>query len=530
MPSEMAVEYVELLRQTRIAYRQNDLQRAFKLAAESTARFPAAKQAWQMRAQIANALGNCEDAIKSIDLALQIEPDDASSLAFRASCLLKIGNSPMALSSATKALEQGLKETDVLTSIGNVFSSLQHHEKALECFEKAVSIDPSDGICLYNLAAVLRFVGELERSEQYFDKAIEAYPEAYEGFYVRSSLRKQTPKNNHINELKRYLDKDWNDWRAEVHICYALGKEYEDLEKWDKSFHFFKRGANLKRKHTKYDANVDVNKMSSIMNSFDEAALSIDHTSCDSEAPIFVLGLPRAGSTLVDRILNAHSQVQSAGEWGAFGQELVRLAELNTNSKKLAFENILAQSLLIDYRTLGENYIKSVLSSSGIRSRFIDKLPFNFLYIGLIHLSLPNSKIIHIHRNPMDACFSIYKAVFKSAYPFSSNLDDLGRYYVSYRKLMNHWNELLPNRILNVSYEDLVSNTSETTREILRYCELGWEDDCLRFYETKEAVSTASAAQVRQPIYSSAVDNWKNYKQYLTELQRFLTDEGLLSS
>ncbi|MDP9198107.1 MAG: sulfotransferase, partial [Pseudomonadota bacterium] len=232
-------------------------------------------------------------------------------------------------------------------------------------------------------------------------------------------------------------------------------------------------------------------------------------------------------TTLVERILGSHSAVFSAGELNQFSLELIPLVRSTLRTKRASRLEFVAASATVDFRALGEAYIAATRSLRDSRTRFIDKLPFNFLYAGLIHLALPNAKIINLQRHPMDTCYAVYKQLFRDAYPFSYDLDDLGAYYVAYDRLMRHWNAVMPGVIHTIRYEMLVADLEGEAHRLLAYCGLPWEVGCLRFHESAAASTTASALQVRQPIYTSSVGRWRHYERQLEPLRQRLDAAGI---
>ena len=235
--------------------------------------------------------------------------------------------------------------------------------------------------------------------------------------------------------------------------------------------------------------------------------------------------MPRTGTTLVERIPGAHTQVYAAGELMNFSAEMTRqvLSAVQTRSSR---DELIELSSKLSFSELGNAYIDSTKPDTEAADHFADKLPFNYLYLGLIHLALPKAKIVHVERDPMDNCYAIYKTLFDAAYPFSYDLDKLGRYYLAYRQLMDHWSEVLPNRFYNLQYEKLLETPEQQTKALLAYCNLPWEDACLSFHQNPQTSKTASASQIREPIYGSSVGNWRNYQQQLEPLHSLFAQAG----
>ncbi len=242
---------------------------------------------------------------------------------------------------------------------------------------------------------------------------------------------------------------------------------------------------------------------------------------CPSREPIFVVGLPRSGTTLVERILSAHSQVQSAGELQNFGVALKRAAA--TPSNRVLDPQTIEQGTHCDFAAVGQRYVDSTRPLTGSTPHFVDKLPLNFFYIGFIHFALPNAKIVCLRRQPLDSCLSMYRQLFAvtfSYYNFTYDLADIGRYYSLFDRLLAHWRRVLPGKMLEVSYESLVAEQEPTTRALLEFCGLPWEARCLDFHSNVAPIATASSVQVRAPLYGTAVGRWRRYAAELEPLSR----------
>ena len=250
-------------------------------------------------------------------------------------------------------------------------------------------------------------------------------------------------------------------------------------------------------------------------------------SSAPGPGPIFILGLPRSGSTLVERILGRHSKVQAAGELQAMALAIVEAVRQRTGAAQMSRRGLIEQSSQLDFGALGRDYLSRARAAGALGECFTDKMPLNFLYCGLIRRALPQARIVHVRRHPMAACYAIYKTLFEDAYPFSYDLSELGRYYLAYRRLMQHWTAAMPGRIHELHYESMIADQLGETRRLLDFCGLDWEDACARFHENPDPSTTASAAQVRRPIYDSSVEQWRHYGDQLSELHRLLAEGGI---
>jgi tetratricopeptide (TPR) repeat protein len=504
-----------------------NLREAISACRELNARFPEYFDGWRIAGEIHIRLKKYEPLLVSTERALALMPGDISVSLQRLDGLLALEREQEARELLRTLADTATGSADMHDRIGRLMASLEMHEESLAQYVKALSYEPENASLYYNVATAQRFLGNIEAAERSVDKLLKINEFDFEAQAMRSSLRKQTAASNHIDELQRVLASPRLAEEGKVHIRYALAKEYDDIDQPQRSFDFLKSGADERRAGMNYEVHIDLDIMSEIRNTFD-ADFFRDHVGgYDSAEPIFIVGLPRTGTTLVERILGSHSAVHAAGELDNFGREMMRQLTERVKVKGLSQLQAIEQSAQLDFSRLGVDYINSTRPLTGHTDRFIDKLPFNYLYTGLIHLSLPNARIINVRRHPMAACYAIYKQLFRDAYPFSYDLKDLGRYYVAYNALMAHWHEVMPGVIHTIAYEDVVSNLEGEARELLNYCGLGWEAECLRFHENRQASTTASASQVRQPVYQSSVERWRTYRHELEPLEQILTDAGI---
>jgi hypothetical protein len=375
-------------------------------------------------------------------------------------------------------------------------------------------------------ATVRRFLGDLAGAEDDYDRVLARDPRDYEAYQNRADLRRQTPERNHIAALEAVLAPGIGDWRGEVQVRHALAKEYEDLGRYPESFAELARGAHLRRRHLQDGVSIDVATVDWIIAAFPSAPTP-PIRGCDSDAPIFIVGLPRSGTTLVERILGSHSDIYSAGELTFLARAIVDAVRSHAGPQAIPREQLVARSRDIDFAALGRDYLERTRPATLQKPRFTDKMLLNYLYFGLIRRVLPNARIVHLTRHAMAACYAIYKTLFKDGYPFSYDLDELARYYVSYRKLMAHWQATMPGVIHEVRYEQLVAEQLVESRRLLAYGGLEWQDACAAFHRNPSATTTQSAAQVRRPMYSSSIAQWRHYERALGGLRARLLELGI---
>ena len=476
--------------------------------------------------QKALASKRADEALELVDQALKSESRNPHLLILRGQCLLAQGRLPEAREAAAAAQQNALPDAALLSAIGRVFNFAKDHARALIAYDGAVALAPDNAQILYNRAAVRRYVGEFAEAEADYDRVIALNPTDYEAYLNRSDLRTQSADKNHVAELEALLARGAASSQGEVFLRYALAKEYEDLPHYSRSIAHLKRGAQIRRQHLRYDVAVDVATVEWIIDAFAHPQPKAPRDE-SSDAPIFIVGLPRSGSTLIDRILGSHSQVFSAGELPSFALNLVDAVRRQSGRANLSRKELVARSAELDFAALGRDYVK--LASAGVPAglRFTDKMPLNYLYLGLIGRALPNAKIVHASRAPMAAGYSMYKMLFQDGYPFSYDLAELGKYYVAYRRLMDHWRKVLPGAIYDLAHEDLVADQLGETRKLLEFCGLEWQDGCAQFHLNAAAATSASASQVRQPIYSTSVSQWRHYASHLTELSDILQTAGI---
>ena len=470
-------------------------------------------------------------AVQAIDDVLKSAPMHPAFLMHRAQCLLALGLRADAFAAVEAALRQAPKDAALWDAAGTLYSLANDQNHALAAYDQAAAFAPGSAQVLYNRASVRRFLGDFAGAEDDYDRVIALKPTDYEAYKNRSDLRVQSAARNHLGELERLVSGGIADWRGDVQIRYALAKEFEDLGEYAKSFDQLTRAARRQREHLKYDLATDLATVQWIIDAFPSAqvpapASAPPRSTCE-DAPIFVLGLPRSGTTLVERILSSHSKVFSAGELDCFALAIVDAVRRKTGRVQLTRQELIAHSASLDPTALGIDYLRRAASASMGSGRFIDKMPLNYLYIGLIRRALPNAKIVHLTRHPMAACYAMYKTLFKDGYPFSYDLQEIARFYTAYRQLMAHWQETLPGAIYHASYENLVTDQMGETRKLLEFCGLDWEDACGAFHENPAASTTASAAQVRRPIYESSLSQWRHYEAQLAGLRSQLETAGV---
>jgi tetratricopeptide (TPR) repeat protein len=444
---------------------------------------------------------------------------------FLASVLLKLGRLEDAEQVVAHAEALATGVADAYDGLAYVSMALDRHERANALYRRAAQIAPREPRFWYNLACSERSLGRLAEAEAACDRGISLDATQYATYLLRSELRVQEAQANHIEELEARLARPDVDYRARVFLGYALAKELDDVGRLDEAFRWFAAAASARRARLAYDVATDERKLSRIAEVYSRDSrrwswpvANSARAAADSGRYIFIVGLPRSGTTLVERILTGLSEVRSNGETNNFSRALLDAAR--------GEGDVFQRAAAADPDAVAAGYAR--LARPGVHAdRIIDKLPVNSLYLGAIHHALPHAKILLVKRSPLDSCFAMYRTLFAAGYPFSYELEELGRYYAAYELLMNHWRSCLGERLHEIVYEDLVREPQRVGRSIAQYCELTWSDAAIDIRKNKSASLTASAAQVRRPIYGSSSGRWRKYSGHLEPLIATLRVHGV---
>ncbi|MEX0643843.1 MAG: sulfotransferase, partial [Parvularculaceae bacterium] len=484
------------------------------ISGELLAAAPSDAAAHALACEIAIAAEEPRQALEHISRAVELEPEQPGYLLTKARVELMNRRGLAAQASAAAAAALAPKNPAYLFGAARIFIECDNPRGASPLLLKARGLGASDPPLLYELARSQFYLGEIGAGEATVTEFLKRAPAHGDALLLRSRMRKQTPARNHIEALRALAGQSLP-WKEAVRVQYALAKEYEDLGLDAEAFAAVKAGAALQRRRVGYDHEAELQNIDNLIATFTPEAFASIRDGFQSDAPIFILGLPRTGTTLVERIISGHEDVKSAGETIDFMAAMSSIIDRYIAERESENLNTLSAALCVDYRAMGERYVENVHGMIGESRRFIDKAPFNFLYCGLIGKALPNARIIHLVRHPADTCFAIFKTLFNQAYLFSYNLEELADYYIAYRRLMDHWRALMPQQILDVSYEKLVSDPEAESKRIMDFCGLDWSPDLIRIEERRAASSTASAAQIREPIYTSSIDAWRRHEAEL---------------
>ena len=502
------------------AYKSGDLLKAETICKELLGKNPKIAFLYNLIGLIMSAKNQIESAIEYYKKGLEIDPNYAMiynnlGLIYFNKKNDKYINEAEECYLKSISINKNLPEP--YTNLGSLYRSINKFDEAIASYKKALKINPKFLYAHHNIANIYIALGKFDSAQKHLNNVIDINSKFHLAHRTLSRLIKYKKNDKHLNDLEKiYKDIDDNDVDAKINIAFALGKANEDINDFGKSFEFYKT-ANLNfRKKINFSIKSEIKRFNDIKELFNDKLLKkYPNTGCKNSSPIFIVGMPRSGTTLVEQILSSHDDVYGGDEVD-FIPQIVR-KKFGQKDMRLYFNGILDFDEN-EFKILGEEYVSKIKKISNKTKMFTDKLPKNFESIGLIKLMLPNAKIIHCKRNSMDNCFSIFKNHFPgSKIDFAYDLNEICEYYNIYSELMNYWNNLVPGFIYNIKYENLILNTKTEIEKLLEKCNLPWSDNCLNFDQNKRPINTASDVQARKKIYSSSINVWKKYDPYLKE-------------
>jgi Tfp pilus assembly protein PilF len=475
---------------------------------------------------IASEQGAYTKAIDIFERAIRRDSANPRLLAHYAKALSFLSRHEAALSAAGQAAAVGAPDPMTLDTIGVVFSRAGRHEEALVYFDLATQGAPDVASFQFNRAASLQFSGRFADAETAYKRALALDPAMHRALSALPHLRRQSREHNVIKALEQAFADAGDDATKRLHLGHALAKTYEDLGAFERSLDWLaaaKAGVQSR-------ADEAASRDAAVFAAARRTAPGAGAANASEAAPVFIVGLPRTGTTLTDRILSSHPELSSAGELGLFAL-LVKRAGSSPSRFVLDADALAAAADGVDLARVGKDYIEAASARLGSGARFIDKMPLNFFYAGLICRALPKARIICLRRNPMDACLSNYRqllATGPSNYDYALRLETCASYYAEFARLAAHWKTVLPAQVYTeLWYEDLVADFETEVRRLIAFVDLPWDDRCLAFYDNAAPVATASAVQVRSPLYAHSVDRWRRYGDALAPLREALLAKGV---
>ncbi|MGB5347602.1 MAG: sulfotransferase, partial [Woeseia sp.] len=473
---------------------------------------------------IALEMNDKRTAINAFGSITKLKPDHAAAWAQLARLFARTGQANRADQALAEAIKNENSEAIVEDLVGSVCTLLGEHRAAGDWHRKAVEQFPDHVPYVANYANSLIYLGDTAGAEQRLQHALTLEPANAQAHWLLAGVRKAGDAS-HAQSMQTILDKRPMPPQGEAFLSYAIGKELEDLERWPEAFAAFRRGASARRRVIEFDEAAEIAMYETLAATYTADWLAAGPAGDPAAAPIFVVGQPRTGTTLIERIITSHSAVYSAGELQHFGLALRRLTDYQQPERFSA--KLMTRAAEVDPQALGSAYLRASERLTGELDHFVDKLPLNYLYLPLILKALPNAKIVHLVRDPVDACFASYKQLFADAYPHSYDLEEMARHHARYRRLLAVWRERFGDRFLDVSYEDTTADLETNARRLIAWLGLPWQDACLEFHRQRGAVTTASAVQVREPVHTRSIGRWKRYASELQPLLNTLRAEGV---
>jgi tetratricopeptide (TPR) repeat protein len=515
-------------KEAELALNRRDYRLAHELCLKILSAEPEHADALFLLGMIAVEHHNFAKAVEVIDRAIALAPRNAEYWAQRGRCLLSLQRPREAFEAAQRALDAEPRDALTLDTIGVVMTRAGAHAEATEPFRRAVARDAARPWYHYNLGASLQFVGELAAAEAEYRAALRLDPTFHRAWSSLAQVARAPLTAGDVGTLERMLEQPELAPDTELHLCHALAKQHEDEGRYAAAFELLERGKRRKKAELGYDFSAD-RELFAAAARLPAALAGRGSGGHESREPIFIVGMPRTGTTLVERILSSHPRVLSAGELTNFGLVLKRATA--TPSNRVLDADTLDAAAACDLAAVGAAYVDSTRPRTGQRERFIDKMPLNFFFAPLILRALPRAKVICLRRNPLDTCLSNYRQLFATSfsyYNYSYDLLDTGRYYAAFDSLVESWREAIPHNYLEVRYEDVVDRTEHEARRLVEFCELEWDPKCLAFQDNTAPVATASSAQVRRPIYRTSIERWRHYERELEPLRALLSEAGVL--
>mgnify|MGYP000257562065 FL=1 len=486
--------------------------------------------ALRLLALLASRTGAVDQAINMLENCTKIAPDYALAWENLAK-MYRQKDDPDSLQKAafcfSKATELRPDWAEGWAGLGTMQTRSSQHKEGIESYKKSIELKANQPRVHLSLGHVYKTTGNQEECINSYNDAISFDNNFGEAYWSLANLKTYKFSDEEILNMEKKLELTEVPEREKVHFLFSLGKAFEDMSSYDESFEYYKRGNDLNRGRTTYDPKA-IEALSERLKLFftEDRFNKYKGSGNNSNSPIFIVGLPRSGSTLIEQILASHSKIEGTMEL----PNIMNIARKLGNSTKdrTAYPEVIDTLQRIDFTDLGKSFINETQFLRTGKQHFIDKMPNNFSHIGLIKLILPNAKIIDARRNPMDTCFSCFKQLFARGQAFTYDLSEIARYYVNYVNLMDHWDKVLPGYVFKVQHEDLLNNQEGVTRDLIEFCEVDFESSTLEFYKTKRAVKTASSEQVREPINTKGLNQWKNYEIHLKDLKFHL--ESIITS
>ncbi len=459
-------------------------------------------------------LGNNKKAIDIFLHILNLDNKNISAYNNLGNVFKSMRNYEEAEKNYKKALEINPKFVNTITNYGNLFFELNNYEDAIKNFKKAITIDDKAMQAYYNLGLVYQSIGNFKKAIENFEIVLRLSPGHTNADKMISRLIKYSKNHPHIKQMEEKINDIKLKEFQKSHLYFALGKAYEDFNDYDTSYKYIKLANDLKKKIIEYDSSDDLRTFKEIKKFFSNYKFELNTENFENKKIIFIVGLPRSGTSLVEQILSSHSKIYGCGEL----DYMTRIVAKNFYTENIFDSNKFKNLDINKKKQIAKDYINYVEKFESSSIIYTDKAPLNFIWIGIIKILLPNSKIIHCQRNSKDNILSLYKNDFDDRLNFTYDSKDLFNFYKEYLELMNLWKSNLNKEIYDIKYENIVSNPENEIDKLLKFCGLDFEKECLNFYNNIRPIKTVSSAQARQPLYNKSISSYKNFEKYMKEI------------
>lgn len=452
------------------------------------------------------------EALRTLEDALKVDPDHEATLLIVGRVQMKCGNYPQAEQACRNILQKDADNPEALTLLGHIYHDLDRYDDAIAVLEQALAGDPEHGEALAFYGVALKSVGRLDEAREQILKALSINDKLYGAYATLNDLIDYSEHPELVEQIKSALaDVDDGASEQKLPMHYAYAKALDDCGEHERALDYYKSGGALKRAQLDYDETASDRNFEAVKAAYPKGCFKKrPFSGHPSEQPLFILGMPRSGSTLVEQILSSHPDIYGAGEVKYLSRAMTAVRDRFPSLSR--HPELVAEMNEGQWQLLAQHYLRSLTANAGESARVTDKLLTNYLYVGLIHLLFPNAKIINTRRNPVDTCLSGFTKLFKDDMPHSYDMGELGRYYRRYDALMAHWEKVLPPGVMTVvHYEDVVGDIESEAKRLIDFIGLPWNEACLDFHRSKRPVKTASVAQVRKPIYKDSVERWRKY-------------------
>lgn len=488
---------------------------------------PKDSEAWSLLSRVSLRVGNVNMAISCLLKAIDYTDDKASFMIELVEVYVNLQAWLEARRVLSLCLQQHTLTCEQWSVLGWLFYQCNDVQAAMTCYIKALALDESHYLARFNLAAMKRFTGDYDEAEKHYQILLMHPNVDHEVFCNLALLKRHANSSELMAQLNICRDKHNPTVESDVAIHYATGKVLEDAANYKEAFAHYDSGARRMRADLNYQVENDIALMAQLV----ATASQVSPVTLDTKLkPVFIVSMPRTGSTLVERMISSHCEVHSGGELNFLPMAILNAVEKSLHHDIYGIDAQVAQSLVnADYKIIAQKYLINCQQYLNVDGVFTDKLPLNFLFIGVIKSAIPHAKIIHVTRDPMDTAFANFKTFFKNGYNYSYNWNDIARYMVSYKRTMAAWHRLYPNQILDVAYESIVSDAEHSIARMLDYCGLDDDPNCAQFFNNESPSQTASASQVREPVHQRSRGRWQKYRALLSGAASELAEQGLVS-